>query len=887
MLPALCLLAASLLAPAVLPQDPAAAPPPGAGLVPEFHMPALVEETLPNGLHVVVCARPGRSLVDVRLALRAGAWLEGDWAGTGISHYFEHLVAGGSTEARTEEESKLRVRALGGMKSATTDADRTWVYVTTVPEGLEQALDLLADWVAHLALPEAEVAREKEVILRELDLYADQDPRRAWELLHATAFRRHPARLPLQGFRERFAALAREDLVEFHRRYYVPGNAVLAVVGDVDASRARNLARAAFSGWRAGRVPEPYLPAEPAQLGRRFARLPGVGRRASVALGWRTVALDHEDMILLDTLQAITGSGSDSRLWRRVVDSEGLCGSLRVLSRTPALGGGLFAVLADAAPEEVARLEQVVQEELWRIAEQGVEQAEVERAALKMYAEVVFGLESVEDLAQTLTRDFLQTGDCCYTETYLALLRAVTPERVRACAARYLRPERLTVAIVGPPEAGGGEAPGAGQVETPAAGPPAQASAETLENGVRLRLFPEPGCGVVAIHAALAGGALLENEASAGASAILADLLLRGGRQEMAERLARLEARGGSASSYADRFALGLAVQALKEEAGEALDFVAGALGDASVAAEAFAAARQRARARVATRRARFDTDAEDRLFARVFPGSPLGLPLGGTEEALAALEAPAFENLARRALRAENVVIAVAGDFDPAAARARFALLELPGADGSPHIEAPPPALPAAGETVFLDTERSQATVMLVYAGASVEQEEERAALDLVDAWASGRRIASGPLYDALRGARDLVYYVQAEHRPMPGAGLFYAIAQCAPERYAEVVETLRAQVTALGQGHMDDEDLALARNVLLVSRQTAHQTQAARAYVAAAAGVYGLPADSEERYRERVRGVALERVNEAARRTFQGEGLLLVLWPKEVPRP
>ncbi|MBI4879406.1 MAG: insulinase family protein [Planctomycetes bacterium] len=886
MLPALCLLAASLLAPAAL-QDLGAAPPPVARPLPDFRMPDLVEETLENGLHVVVCARPGQGLVDVRLALRAGAWLEGEWAGTGISHYFEHLVAGGSTRARTEEESKQLVRALGGMKSATTDADRTWVYITTVPEGLERALDLLADWVANLALPEAEVAREKEVILRELELYADQDPRRVWELLHATAFRSHPARLPLQGCRERFAALAREDLVQFHERCYVPANAVLAVVGDVDPARASRLARAAFSAWRAGRLPEPYLPAEPAQHGRRFARLPGVGTRASVALGWRTVALDHEDMILLDTLQAITGSGSDSRLWRRVVDGEGLAGSLRVLSRTPALGGGLFAVLADAAPEQVARLEEVVQEELLRIAEQGVEDAEVERAALKMYAEVVFGLESVEELAQTLTRDYLQTGDCRYTETYLELLRAVTPERVQAAAARYLRPERLTVAVVGPPGAGGGAEAVAGGEEARAGMPPARAAAETLGNGVRLRLLPEPGCGVVAIHAALAGGSLLEDAATAGAASILADLLLRGGRQDLAERLKRLEARGGSASCSADRFALGLAVQALKEDAVEALDFVAGALGNVSVAAEAFAPARKRALARAAARRTRFDTDAEDCLFGRVFPGSPLGLRLGGAEEALAALEAAAVEDLAQRMLWAGNLVVAVAGDFDPAEVRARLALLELPQEGGQPEVKAPPPAIDPAGETVFLDTERSQVSVILAFPGASVAEEEERAALDLVDAWASGRRIASGPLYDALRGARDLVYFVQAEHRPMPGAGLFYVLAQCAPERYAEVVETLRAEVTALGRGAMNEADLALARNVLLVSRQTAHQTQAARAYVAAAGGVYGLPADAEERYRERVQSVALERVNEAARRTFQGDGLLLVLWPKEVPKP
>lgn len=845
-----------------------------------FRLPRLVEGTLRNGLHVIVCPRDSAGLVDVRVAVRAGTWLEGEQEGSGISHYFEHLLIGGTTEQRTEKESKRLLRQIGGIHNAVTDADRTWFYITTTSDGVRTAVDLLADWVQNCSLAEAEVEREKQVILDELDLYADQDPRVAWELVHALAFTRHPARLPLQGYRERFEAITRDDLAGFFERSYVPSNAVVAVVGDVDPGEAYNIVRQAFAGWSGERVSEPRFSREPEQNGRRAAHRKGTGRQTSVVLGYRTVALDHPDMYALDVLATILGSGTSSRLNRRLVDADGLTHSVRVLSRTPTLGGGLFTIMSQCQPDQVGLLEQAVTAEIQEIAERGVLAADVGGAVRRMVADTVFGLEQVEDLSQALTRDYLQSGDCRYTEGYLERLAAVTGADVQRVAAHYLVPARLSVALVGPDPTGEPEAASPNHSE------PAAIRSVTLDNGVRILLRPTPGRGVAAVHLAAAGGSMAEQTTDNGASAILADLLLRGADPQgrKAALRGRIEALGGSVSSRSDRWSVGLTVRSLADDLPLAFSFLQSALEPLALDAAGFDRARSRVRSRVARRMAGFSGDGEDRLYAALFAGSPVALPARGSLESLEQLQPDQVKALAERLLVGGNLVLSVVGDFDPdaieALLRARFGRL---GRGAAIDVRARGAEVQARGRTLLDETRRSQATVMLAWPGRGVEQAEERVALDLIDAWISGRRTASGPLFEALRGDEaDLAYHVYGSHRPQPGTGLFYILAQCAPEKSVEVVNALRQAVTLLVRDGMQEEELETARNILLASRESATQSVASRARVLATTVIFGLPVDAGSRYRETVARTTVEQVNQVARAVFEDPGRLLVLLPR-----
>src|SRR5271169_2403650 len=193
---------------------------------------------LANGMTLLV--KPDRSarLVSVQVWVKTGSIHEAGQLGAGLSHYLEHMLFKG-TSRRTGRQISATVQANGGYINAYTTFDRTVYYIDLPSERVELAVDVLADAVLHSTLPEAEVVREKDVILREIAMTRDDPDNRLWEALFSTAFREHPYRQPIIGHRDVFAAADRSALLSYYRERYVPNNMVVVIAGDVGAQEAR------------------------------------------------------------------------------------------------------------------------------------------------------------------------------------------------------------------------------------------------------------------------------------------------------------------------------------------------------------------------------------------------------------------------------------------------------------------------------------------------------------------------------------------------------------------------------------------------------------------------------------------------------------------------
>ena len=168
-------------------------------------------------------------LVSAQVWVRTGSIHEGPWVGTGLSHYLEHMIFKG-TARRGPLQISAEVQAAGGSINAYTTFDHTVYHIDGPAEGVELFLDVLADMVFHPAMDAGEVTREKDVILREIDMGMDDPHRRVMEGLFALAFRQHPYRYPVIGVRALFAGLTREDLLAYHAARYAPNNAVVVLL---------------------------------------------------------------------------------------------------------------------------------------------------------------------------------------------------------------------------------------------------------------------------------------------------------------------------------------------------------------------------------------------------------------------------------------------------------------------------------------------------------------------------------------------------------------------------------------------------------------------------------------------------------------------------------
>src|ERR1041385_1632496 len=218
--------------------------------------------TLENGLTLIIREDHSAPVVSAQAWCRAGSVDEGRWLGAGLSHMLEHMLFKGTT-TRPAGRIDQEVQDAGGYMNAYTSFDRTVYYINVPSTGSRIAIDILCDIVQTATLPPEEVEKEKQVILREMDMNQDDPSRRASRRLFETAYIRSPYRYTVIGYPDIFNELTREDVVAYYREKYAPNNTFFVIVGDIHANEIEDQIRESYKGVRARPFPPSVMPAEP------------------------------------------------------------------------------------------------------------------------------------------------------------------------------------------------------------------------------------------------------------------------------------------------------------------------------------------------------------------------------------------------------------------------------------------------------------------------------------------------------------------------------------------------------------------------------------------------------------------------------------------------
>src|SRR4051794_37007690 len=190
--------------------------------------------TLPNGLTLIVQEDRSAPVASVQAWCGTGSIHEDAQLGAGLSHMLEHMLLKG-TKTRGANAIAQAVQDVGGYINAYTSFDRTVYWIDVPKAGVSAAIDVLSDAMMNSTLPGAEYAKEQEVIRREFAMGFDDPDRMAGQLLFATAYQRHPYRLPVIGLLDVFNQLTQEQVMAYYKSRYVPNNFTFVVVGDVNA----------------------------------------------------------------------------------------------------------------------------------------------------------------------------------------------------------------------------------------------------------------------------------------------------------------------------------------------------------------------------------------------------------------------------------------------------------------------------------------------------------------------------------------------------------------------------------------------------------------------------------------------------------------------------
>lgn len=347
----------------------------------------------------------------------------------------------------SNEFDRILTRAGAQGLNAQTNSEATIYQVELPANRAELFFALEADRMSHPVF--REFYTERDVVVEERRMRVETSPGgMLYEAHLAAAFTMHPYGVPVVGYMSDLQTLRRQDVEAYHRRYYGPDNAVLAVVGAVDADRVEAWARRYLGPIERGEEPSPLLAVEPGQRGERRVVVEW-DAQPQVRIGWHVPAAMHEDAAPLSVLSYLLTGGRTSRIHRRLVLEERMAAAVFSSIGPGSLYPRLFQI--DATPRfpyRTDQLEAVIYEEIERIAREGPHADEVERVRNQIAAGSIRAMRSNLGLAFQLAGAEAQLGDWRESFRDADRLRAVTPEDVRRVARAYLTQANRTVATL-------------------------------------------------------------------------------------------------------------------------------------------------------------------------------------------------------------------------------------------------------------------------------------------------------------------------------------------------------------------------------------------------------------------------------------------------------
>ncbi len=414
----------------------------------------LQEITYKNGVKLIVEEDHSAPVAMVQVWLKIGGRDELPGK-TGLAHVFEHMMFKGSKKLDAGEFSK-RIAAMGGRDNAFTSTDFT-AYFETVPAGkVDEVLTMEAERFGHLKLRDEDFQKEIKVIMEERRMRTEDDPNsHMFEELSAAALRLHPYRNPVIGWMQDLQRLTIKDVRAFYSQHYVPGNATVVIVGDVDFDHVKKTVARTFGRMKAKPVAERFNPVEPEPFGpkRVIVKLPAQLPMLAVSIPtpvWKPGENDRQVAALAVATHVLAG-GRTARIQQELVDDQRKAFSASAGYDPFSMGLDLWYAYAMLGPKQTP---EAFEKALWilmaDLAETPVSDKRLAAAKRNMIAAQVFAQDSLYLRAKNIGRMEVVGIGASHRDEWLEAIRKVSAEDVQKVAGKWLRPERATTGILLP-----------------------------------------------------------------------------------------------------------------------------------------------------------------------------------------------------------------------------------------------------------------------------------------------------------------------------------------------------------------------------------------------------------------------------------------------------
>lgn len=417
-----------------------------------------LKETLPNHLRLLLVPLKNTKTVTVLVVVKVGSKYETKKI-NGISHFLEHLFFKGTEKRPTKLEIGKEFDQIGGEYNAFTSQEYTGFYAKVNSRHLEIALDIISDILIHSKFDEAELKREKGVILEEINMYQDTPTDYIHTLWHKLLYGDQPAGWDILGSKETIASLGRKDILDYYKKYYTPSNIVVCLGGNLPLESeilSQNDKKSKYPQIENYfSYPSQVQPINEKKQVKISQKCPEIlmhykkTDQTHLMIGVRGYNLFHKDKFAINLLSVILGSGMSSRLFMEIRENRGL--SYYIYTSNEAdTDTGYLVTGAGLDNKKIDEAIKVILGEYKKIRDEGVTEEELKKAKEYIKGKMALNLETSDEWANFYAGQELLQKKVMSLEEIFAQIDKVSLADIKRIAEDIFVNNKLNLALIGP-----------------------------------------------------------------------------------------------------------------------------------------------------------------------------------------------------------------------------------------------------------------------------------------------------------------------------------------------------------------------------------------------------------------------------------------------------
>ena len=400
------------------------------------------EYDLNNGLHVILHQDKSVPIVTTSVLYHVGSKDE-DPERTGFAHFFEHLLFEGTKNIEKGKWFSI-VTGNGGSNNAYTTDDFTYYYENFPSNNLELAIWMESERMLHPVIDQIGVNTQNEVVKEEKRMRYDNSPYGKWnEEVKFNLFKVHPYKQTTIGKIEHLDSATLDEFLAFHKKYYVPNNAVLTVAGDIDILQTKKWIKDYFGEIPRGKEIKRKFPKEPkinetikAEAFDRNIQIP------AIFLAYRTPKKNSREARVLDMISTYLSGGKSSKLYKKLVDEKKISLEVSAFNISNEDYSTYVIISLPMGETKLTTLIEEISEEVDKIQDELISEKDFKKLQNQFESSFISSNSTIETIANSLAEYYTFFGDTDLINKELDIYKSITREEIKSVAQLYLKPNQ-------------------------------------------------------------------------------------------------------------------------------------------------------------------------------------------------------------------------------------------------------------------------------------------------------------------------------------------------------------------------------------------------------------------------------------------------------------